>query len=501
MKNKSNAIVISLLIFLSLIITSCEDNEIVGKPVSTVIPNANFSVKADKFQAGQKIEFTDLSEDTDGFITAWEWDFDNFQTSSDQSPDHFYQLGGNYTVKLIAIDNTGSKSEVFSKEVNIADDPLANIDAPETVWSFDLDGELNHSNPAVSDDGTVYIGFNQAIRENQGPDFFAIKDGAKVWEQVFLEGSAQKSDQIMSSPSIGPNGNLYTSSYYSRTTFVLNPATGVIDNEINLNARVRYNCPTFGTDGSVYIAGHNKDGRGFHSVNQSLTTANWVFELGSEFNATPAIGSDGTIYVGSTNDNFYAINPDGTEKWSINYGTSTASATAIGPDGTIYFSGETSTGGVLLAINPNGTIKWQKDLPAKAAQGGPAVAADGTIYLGGYYEEKMIAYSPEDGTEKWFYTAKGPIEVVPAIDNDGNLYFGDTNGFFHVVNSEGLNPYKVVKLGDEIHSSAAIGSDGTIYVAANQGDIGKVYALKTEATGLQTGGWPMYAKNAKHTGR
>ena len=205
--------------------------------------------------------------------------------------------------------------------------------------------------------------------------------------------------------------------------------------------------------------------------------------------------------MGSTNDNFYAINPDGTEKWSINYGTSTASATAIGPDGTIYFSGETSTGGVLLAINPNGTIKWQKDLPAKAAQGGPAVAADGTIYLGGYYEEKMIAYSPEDGTEKWFYTAKGPIEVVPAIDNDGNLYFGDTNGFFHVVNSEGLNPYKVVKLGDEIHSSAAIGSDGTIYVAANQGDIGKVYALKTEATGLQTGGWPMYAKNAKHTGR
>ncbi|WP_159951351.1 outer membrane protein assembly factor BamB family protein [Polaribacter septentrionalilitoris] len=499
MKNKSNALIISLLIFLSLIITSCEDNEIVGKPVSTVIPNANFSVKADKFQAGQKIEFTDLSEDPDGFITAWEWDFGDSQTSSDQSPDHFYQLGGNYSVKLIAIDNTGSESEVFSKEVVVADDPLANIDAPETLWSFDLDGKLNHSNPAVSDDGTVYIGFNQAIRENQGPDFFAIKDGAKVWEQVFIEGSAQKSDQIRSSPSIGPNGNLYTSSYYSRTTFVLNPATGVIDNEINLNARVRYNCPTFGTDGSVYIAGHNKDGRGFHSVNQSLTTANWVFQSGSEFNATPAIGTDGTIYVGSTNDNFYAINPDGTEKWSINYGTWTASATAIGPDGTIYFSGETSTGGVLLAINPNGSIKWQKDLPAKAAQGGPAVAADGTIYLGGY-EEKMIAYNP-DGSEKWSYSAKGAIEVVPAIDNDGNLYFGDTNGFFHVVNSDGLNPYKVTKLGDEIHSSAAIGSNGIIYLAVNQGDFGKVYALKTNATGLQSGGWPMYAKDAKHTGR
>ena len=112
----------------------------------------------------------------------------------------------------------------------------------------------------------------------------------------------------------------------------------------------------------------------------------------------------------------------------------------------------------------------------------------------------MIAYNP-DGSEKWSYSAKGPIEVVPAIDNDGNLYFGDLSGFFHVVNPDGLNPYKVVKLGDEIQSAAAIGKDGTIYVASNVGDFGKVYALRTNSVGLQNGGWPMFAKDAKHTGR
>jgi len=252
-------------------------------------------------------------------------------------------------------------------------------------------------------------------------------------------------------------------------------------------------------DGTVYIAGHSRGPQGFHAINQSLTTQNWVFNEGAEFNATPAIGSDGTIYIGSTNDNFYAINPDGTEKWSAEYGTWTASATAIGPDETIYFSGETSSGGVLIAFNPNGIEKWRNALPEKAAQGGPAVAADGTIYLGGY-EEKMIAYNP-DGTEKWAYTANGAIETVPAIDNEGNLYFGDTSGFFHIINSDGLNIYKVIKLGDEIHSSVAIGTDGVIYVAGNQGEFGKVYALKTNATGLQMGGWPMFAKDAKHTGR
>lgn len=490
-----------ILLYLVLIlgVWACDEDDIAGIPTNTIKPEANFIVNADKYQAGQKIEFTDLSEDSDGFITSWTWDFGDTNISTDQSPNHFYTIGGQFTVKLIASDNTGSKSQVFSKVVDIADDPLANIEAPETLWSLDLPGKINHSNPAVSDDGTVFIGFNQAIREDQGPDFFAIKDGAKIWEQVFIEGSAEKSDQIRSSPAIGPNGNLYTSSYYSRTTFVLNPSTGVIDNEIYLNTRVRYTSPTFATDGTVYIAGYSKDGKGFSSLNAGLTAQNWLFKQGEEFNATAAIGSDGTIYVGSTNDNFYAINPDGTEKWSIEYGTWTASATAIGVDGTIYFSGETATGGVLVAVNPNGTEKWRKALPLKTGHGGPAIAADGTIYLGGY-EEKMIAYNP-DGSEKWSYTAKGAIETVPAIDNDGNLYFGDLAGFFHVVNPDGLNLYKVIQLGDEIHSSAAIGSEGVIYVAANQGEFGKVYALKTDALGLQTGGWPMFAKDAKHTGR
>jgi outer membrane protein assembly factor BamB len=487
--------------FILMAILSCEDTDEVGTPTDTIKPTANFTVAADLFQAEQKISFTDLSKDQDGFITSWDWDFGDSNGSTEQSPKHFYAVGGNYEVKLIAADNTGSFSTVYSQAITIADDPLANIDVPETLWSFGLPGKLNHSSPAVADDGTVFIGFNQAIRENQGPDFYAIKNGALVWEQVFYEGSLQKSDEVRSSPAIGPNGAIYSSSYYSRTTYTLNAATGVIDGEINLNARFRYTSPTFATDGTVYIAGYSKDGRGFYSLNPSLTTINWVFKQGEEFNATPAIGADGTIYVGSNNDFFYAINPDGTEKWSAEYGTWTASATAIGPDGTLYFSGETATGGVLIAFNPaDGTEKWRNVLPLKAGQGGPAIAADGTIYLGGY-EEKMIAYNPTDGSEKWSYTAKGAIETVPAIDNDGNLYFGDTNGFFHVVNSDGLNPYKVVQLGDQIHSSAAIGLDGTIYVAANEGDFGKIYALKTNATSLQTGGWPMFAKDAKHTGR
>ena len=63
--------------------------------------------------------------------------------------------------------------------------------------------------------------------------------------------------------------------------------------------------------------------------------------------SSPAIGSDGTIYVGSEDNNLYAINPDGTKKWAFDTGDDVNSSPAIGRDGTIYFG---SLDGNLYAI-------------------------------------------------------------------------------------------------------------------------------------------------------
>ena len=55
---------------------------------------------------------------------------------------------------------------------------------------------------------------------------------------------------------------------------------------------------------------------------------------------SPAIGSDGTIYFGSHDAKFYAINPDGTKKWEFVMGDGTDSTPSIGSDGTIYFGSD-----------------------------------------------------------------------------------------------------------------------------------------------------------------
>ena len=48
------------------------------------------------------------------------------------------------------------------------------------------------------------------------------------------------------------------------------------------------------------------------------------------------VKAGGTIYIGSNDHNFYAINPDRTEKWRFTLLDKISKACAIGADGTIY---------------------------------------------------------------------------------------------------------------------------------------------------------------------
>ena len=53
-------------------------------------------------------------------------------------------------------------------------------------------------------------------------------------------------------------------------------------------------------------------------------------------NSSPAIGADGTVYVGAGDGNLYAINPGGTIKWSYLTGKPVDSSPAIASDGRVY---------------------------------------------------------------------------------------------------------------------------------------------------------------------
>jgi outer membrane protein assembly factor BamB len=225
--------------------------------------------------------------------------------------------------------------------------------------------------------------------------------------------------------------------------------------------------PAIGSDGTIYVGSY--DGK-LYAIN-SDGTEKWNFTAESGIGGSPAIGFDNTIYIGSWDQKFYAINPDGTEKWNFMTGSAIDSSAAIGPDGTIYVG---SHGNNLYAINPDGTEKWHFST-GSSVRSSPAIGSDGTIYVGSL-DYNLYAIN-SDGTEKWSYTTGWHIETSsPAIGLDGTIYVGSRDNKLYAINPDGSEKWNFVT-DDEVESSPAIGSDGTIYIGSFDK---KLYAINPD---------------------
>jgi hypothetical protein len=200
----------------------------------------------------------------------------------------------------------------------------------------------------------------------------------------------------------------------------------------------------------------------------------WSFTTGSAIHSSPAIGADGTIYVGSDDDKLYAINPNGTQKWSFTTGAGIFPSPAIGADGTIYVG---SYDDKLYAINPNGTQKWSLTT-GDSVESSPAIGADGTIYVGSD-DDKLYAINP-NGTQKWSFTTGDCVDSCPAVGADGTIYVGSDDSKLYAINPSGTQKWSFTA-GGEVFSSPAIGADGTIYTGSIDS---KLYAITKEEYGL-----------------
>ena len=110
-------------------------------------------------------------------------------------------------------------------------------------------------------------------------------------------------------------------------------------------------------------------------------TVLWEFETGRSV-FSPAIGSDGTVYVGSFDSHLYAINRKRVRYHEFEAGDGVDSSPAIGSDGTIYVG---SNDGKLYAINgKTGEKLWEFETGRSfsGVYSSPAIGSDGTVYVG-----------------------------------------------------------------------------------------------------------------------
>jgi len=227
-----------------------------------------------------------------------------------------------------------------------------------------------------------------------------------------------------------------------------------------------------GSDGTIYVGSRD---RYLYSLNPD-GTLKWKFETGGWVVSSPAIAEDGTIYVGSRDRYFYALSPNGTLKWKFEAGDVIYSSPAIAGDGTIYFGANIHHIDIfnflqsyLYALNPSGTLKW-KFKAGRRIQTSPAISSEGTIYVGSN-DRYLYAINP-DGTLKWKFKTDGRIWSSPAISSDGTIYVGSNDRYLYAINPDGTLKWKY-KTGHWIVSSSvsspAIARDGTIYVGAWDG--------------------------------
>ncbi|RJO66836.1 MAG: hypothetical protein C4523_11205 [Myxococcales bacterium] len=222
----------------------------------------------------------------------------------------------------------------------------------------------------------------------------------------------------------------------------------------NANA-LSVSSPAVGVDGTVYVGSNVSRAYAVNPNGQKK----WEFDATGDILSSPAIAADHSIVVGSLDRKVYAIRAIGSRKWSYTTGGEIRTSPAIGPDGAVYVAAADSK---LYAINEDGAFRWEAEFEGLGTS--PAIGADGTVYLGSS-AGSLYAFDATGG-EKWTFPVGSPIESAPTVAPDGTIYFGSDDKNLYAINPDGTKKWDYATRA-AIKSSAAIGSDGTIYIGSN----------------------------------
>ncbi len=258
--------------------------------------------------------------------------------------------------------------------------------------------------------------------------------------------------------------------------------------------------------------------------------APWVFRTGKGVFSSPVIDGEGTVYVGSADHSFYAIDGAGHLRWQFPTGEIIDSAALLDDQGRVIFG---SGDGRLYALDRDtGTQQWAflSDPPSvndafiRWFEGNVAIGADGilfapndnfctygvsrgsgkrlwcaltrdqtwslpaldlatnTLLIGNNFPflGNTFALDAANGKRRWIARARGSVVASPLLTTVGatrRVVVGAFDGLVRAHDLESGRPLWERRLRDHVYASAAEAADGTIIQPSADGTI---YALRPE---------------------
>ena len=198
--------------------SSCGDGGSVPAPIppGNVAPVASFTGTCSDLTCG----FTSTSQDSDGHITAWKWDFGDGTGSTQPAPlSHTYAATGNYTVVLTVTDDQGASSvssKVFTATAPSAPagnlSPVANFTATCTGLS------CNFKDTSSDPDGIIlarsWTFGNGSTSNSTSPDRTYAAAGTYTVTLTVTDNGGAKATKTQSVTVVASSSNAAPNAYF-----------------------------------------------------------------------------------------------------------------------------------------------------------------------------------------------------------------------------------------------------------------------------------------------
>jgi outer membrane protein assembly factor BamB len=352
-------------------------------------------------------------------------------------------------------------------------------------WTFDTyaASSAHYSSPAVGNDGKIYWGSG-----NVRIVYAADADGTIDWSYV-------TGGSVLSSPAVGSDGSIYVGSY-DNNLYTLTSAGAFSWSYLTMHDVLS----SPGIDGSENIYVGSKDNR--IRVFTSAGAFAWSYETALDIWSSPSIAcSVGRVYVGSWDKKVYVFNSNGTLAGDYPTGGQVNSSVAIGSDGVVYAG---STDNIIYAFEtqpptntptttptktptetPTETPTWDPSLPTYTPTETPTITPTPTetptipptvtaLPEGPWpMFRRSRCHIPKNqtcgvecgGMLAWIFATGDDVVSSPAISSDGLKYFGSKDNVFYAVNSDGELIWSYTT-GDDVVASPAINATGQVYVGS-----------------------------------